>query len=214
MDLIGLKDFLKFEPRTILDIGANAGWWYGKAKEAWPDSFIWMIEGNPHCKKQLEEIDENVTIVLLSDTEKDVQFYTLKDDLTTTGASYYKENSDIYEDDDKVLVEKLRTKRLDDLFQKDTVFDLIKLDTQGSEVDIMRGGINLLKKSQVVIVEVDIGQIAYNTGAARKEDVLKFMKENGFGEPIAMVDHLNYRYPDGRIEIIQEDLVFTNKEYE
>tara|TARA_B100000287_G_C20586718_1_gene762544 strand:+ start:547 stop:1188 length:642 start_codon:yes stop_codon:yes gene_type:complete len=212
MDLIGLKNKLNFEPRTILDIGANAGWWYGKAKEAWPDSFIWMIEGNPHCEKQLKEIDENVTIALLSDTEKDIEFYTLKEDLTTTGASYFKENTNIYEDKNNVLVEKLKTKRLDDLFEEDTVFDLIKLDTQGSEIDIMRGGINLLKKSQLVIVEADMGQISYNKGAPRKEDVVKFMKENNF-EHIGIVDFLMFEHPDGRTERIQEDLVFINKEY-
>ena len=95
MDLGELRDKLDFTPHTILDIGANTGWWYGKAKEAWPDVFIWMIEGNPHCESELKKINDNYTIALLSDEVKEVDFYTLKNDLTATGASYYKENTDV-----------------------------------------------------------------------------------------------------------------------
>ena len=35
-----------------------------------------------------------------------------------------------------------------DLFEKESEFDLIKIDTQGSELDIITGGINLCKKAK------------------------------------------------------------------
>ena len=215
MDLKGFKKETKFNPRTILDNGDNAGWWYNEAKKVWPDAYIWMVEGNPHCEKQLKEIDENVTIALLSDEVKELEFYTLKDDLTTTGASYYIENSNIYLDEDgnnneRVLVEKIKTQRLDDLFDKETVFDLIKLDTQGSEIDIMHGGIDLLKRSTVVIIEVDMGRIAYNKNAPKKPEVIDFMKDNDF-ELFAQIGKLDIKFDEGDVETIQEDLVFINR---
>ena len=174
-----------------------------------------MIEGNPHCESELKKINDNYTIALLSDEVKEVDFYTLKNDLTATGASYYKENTDVYDDDKDVLVIKRKTQRLDDLFEEDSVFDLIKLDTQGSEIDILKGGLNILKKSTIVIIEADIGtganKIGYNQGAPNKSDVIYFMHKNNFKE-IGVVDQLFLFYPDGNSEAMQQDLIFVNEE--
>ena len=62
-----------------------------------------------------------------------------------------------------------------DLFDDDTVFDMIKIDTQGSEIDILKGGTELIKRTQVIMLEVDIGHIKYNLGAPGKAEVMKFL---------------------------------------
>ena len=44
LNLLKLKHELGFEPRTILDVGAQVGDFYRECKQTWPDSQIMMIE--------------------------------------------------------------------------------------------------------------------------------------------------------------------------
>ena len=84
------------------------------------------------------------------------------------------------------------------------MFDLIKIDTQGSELDIIKGGKNLILKSKAVILEV--AYIEYNLGAPKSDEVVKYMNEMGFEEKMSIGEH--YEGDD----IVQKDLLFINKE--
>ena len=56
--------------------------------------------------------------------------------------------------------------------------DLIKIDVQGAELDILRGGKECLANAKDVILEAQ--HVDYNIGAPKFEEVIDFMKENGF----------------------------------
>ena len=67
---------------------------------------------------------------------------------------------------------------LDSLFNGKN-FDLIKIDTQGSEIDILKGGIETMKKASFIILEMPfLGE--YNKGAPDFYDHIIFMKKHGF----------------------------------
>ena len=55
LDLLKLKNELGFEPRTILDVGAQIGDFYRESKEVWPDSQIMMIEATKECEPHLKK---------------------------------------------------------------------------------------------------------------------------------------------------------------
>ena len=40
MNLMKLKNS-GYNPKTILDVGAHSGQFYGWVKSVWPDSFVW-----------------------------------------------------------------------------------------------------------------------------------------------------------------------------
>ena len=82
----------------------------------------------------------------LSDDNKKIKFYTRKDKPHTQGAGYYLEKG---YGDLAMIIEK-STQRLDDIFDDNTKFDLIKMDVQGAEIDIVRGGQNLCKKASLI----------------------------------------------------------------
>ena len=50
LNLLKLKHELGFVPRTILDIGAQIGDFYGECKQTWPDSQIMMVEATKECE--------------------------------------------------------------------------------------------------------------------------------------------------------------------
>ena len=194
------------DPTSILDIGAHSGQFYGWAKPVWPNSVIWVVEANPLHEETLRNItqftNDNYLISALGDEEREVTFYTRKDKPWTEGNSYYKELN--YWDIPQLVQENtIKLQKLDNIFTGDTIFELIKIDTQGSELDILKGGKNLCKKASVIILEVSY--IEYNEKSPSAGEVIKFMKDFGFEEKMSIGEH----YIDG--EIVQKDIVFLNK---
>ena len=95
-------------------------------------------------------------------------------------------------------------KRLDDIFEDNAVFDLIKVDTQGSELDILKGGKNLISRATAVILEV--AYIEYNLGAPTDKETVDYMSSIGFEKKMSIGEHY-----DGE-EAVQKDLLSLNKE--
>ena len=197
---------LGINPNAILDVGAHTGQFYGWAKPVWPDSVIWMIESNKLHESVLKNLTRNNSdeylITALGDEEREVTFYTRSDKPHTEGNSYYKE-ANYWDIPQLVQTSTMKLQTLDTIFTGDTTFEVIKLDTQGSELDIMMGGKNLCKKASVIILE--ISYIEHNEGAPLYNEVLDFMKDFGFEEKMSIGEHY-----DGD-KIVQKDIVFLNK---
>jgi len=160
------------KPDLILDIGANCGYWALEAKKVWPDTGFYLVEANPECESALSKLGMSYLIAVLSDRQKEVDFYTLKDCETATGASYF------YNEDYKVNVKTVTTTTLDDVIGEIKGDVLVKIDTQGSELDIMRGGKRVMSKVSSVILEVSYEE--YNEGAPTWEEVNSYMSDLGF----------------------------------
>lgn len=100
---------------------------------------------------------------------------------------------------------KLKTYKLDNLnFDKN--FDLIKIDAQESELDIIKGGMNIIRQSKSMIVETQ--HIEYNIGAPMINQIIElltFLKFE-FKETIEKI----YHPADNNIHI-QSSLLFLNK---
>tara|TARA_Y100000034_G_C6889221_1_gene408813 strand:+ start:1573 stop:2220 length:648 start_codon:yes stop_codon:yes gene_type:complete len=198
---------LGIEPNAILDIGAHSGQFYGWAKSVWSNCPVFMIEANPLHEHQLRSMtlgmEDEYLIAALGDEVREVTFYTRSDKPHTEGNSYYKEKN--YWDIPQLVQENIvRLQRLDDLFEDEATFQLIKIDTQGSELDILKGGENLVSKAFAIILEVAYTE--YNIGAPTYEDVVEYMNEIGFEEKMSIGEHY-----DGD-DIVQKDLLFLNRE--
>lgn len=192
-----------FTPSSVLDIGANVGQFYHKCKEVFPEAEYHLIEGNVHCEPGLSPLNVPYDICLLSDDEKDVDFYVRKTELRCTGNSIYREKTHYFADDD-IIVEKIKTITLNRLFG-DRTFDLIKIDTQGSEIDIIKGGIDLIKRAKGVLMEVSIEE--FNTGGPLEPYVNNFMYAIGF-EPVEIIEKLTH--PETH-HVIQKDVLYKKR---
>jgi FkbM family methyltransferase len=192
-----------FTPNRILDIGANVGQFYILCKNAYPYSFVFSIEAAPECEYYLSQLTKDYYICLLGKENKIVDFYVNKNDTTSTGNSIYKELTSFFSDDN-LIIQKRECVMLDNLFEENSEFDLIKIDTQGSELDIMMGGKNLINKAKGIILEVSI--TPYNEGAPLHDEVIKYMDEIGFYP----VEILEEHYLHG--SLLQKDYLFIKKQ--
>lgn len=193
-----------FHPYTILDIGANIGQFHSLAKSYFPDSYVFSIEASDDCESELKKITDQYYIGLLTKDQSVYNFYSRKDTGTGTGNSIYRELTSWYDDTNVKIVEKQGV-RLDDLFTDESVFNLIKIDTQGSELDIMSGGVNLCSKATGILLEVSL--TAYNENSPLIDEVHSFMNEFGYdAKEILDVG----RHPQTG-EIIQHDILYIRR---
>ena len=172
-----LKRFIKsgVEIRNIFDIGANVGQWTKNLMKSFPDTNYVLFEANKGQKKHLDKLPFKSYFAVLSDKEKDVLFFAHGDG--GSGDSYYQEDTSFYE---VTNPKKVTTTTLDKIVDEQGLPypDFIKIDTQGSELDILNGAKNTLKDCKFVHLEVPI--YSYNLSAPTFEEYISYMKEIGF----------------------------------
>ena len=85
------------------------------------------------------------------------------------------------------------------------VVDYIKVDTQGTELEILRGGINTLKNVRCLEVEVEFNPIYL--GQPVFADVDMFLREQGF-VLWKLTNHVHYSRDGAPMEPLGEDAIF------
>ena len=191
----------KIEINTIYDIGACQGEWTKIISETCLKNkeFI-LFEANKEHEDHLKKTGHKYFLNLLSDKEKEVKFYST----ASSGDSYYIEKSIYY---GKSLSPKImQTSTLDILQKKNDLPypDFIKIDTQGSEIDILSGGNETLKKCKIVLLECPI--VSYNDGAPNLDEYIKYLDKIGY-LPIEICDihHMDK-------VLVQIDIMFLKKD--
>ena len=187
---MNIQDYLrelskKYKPNSILDIGAHHGEFSKFCKSLWKDVDLLMIEGNDECDSILDNVPFDHCIVLLSDTNKEVTLYLNPNYLDCTGTSYYKERTRHYKNSIEV---KKNTYTLDEVVEDiDKKYDIIKIDTQGSELDIIKGGLKTVQNCSYLIMEVPTLQ--YNEGSPLFDEIIEYMNNIGFSDYEIIEEH-------------------------
>ena len=198
-----LKSF-GFEPKNILDIGANKGKWTLEIKKkVFSKAEFTLIEAIDYEeleKLSLKHDNINYKNILLDEIEHLVTWYEKRN----TGDSLFRENTGYFDDCKEI---KRTTTTLDSVFQKNEVFELIKIDCQGAEIPILKGGNILVQKSSVIILEVPfMGE--YNIGAPNFYEHINYMENIGY----RVFDIVELHRVDNIL--IQIDIIFIKKGHE
>lgn len=181
---------------VIYDVGAWIGRWSQSVHRVSPKSQMVLFEANANYERILSETGFEYRIALLGAPQQgEVEFFGGTD----TGDSYYKETTKFY---DKVAGVRRLTITLDELAEQipHALPDLIKLDTQGSELDIAKGATKVLEHASVLITECPI--IEYNKGAPKINQYLEYLGDRGF----IPVELLEAHKMEG--VLVQVDIVF------
>lgn len=127
-------------------------------------------------KAKIRVIDPDEYI--LSDKEKEVTYYTSERRGEKRG-SYYKEQSfQFIEEEGKkeiaTTLDKVVSTSDDDIKS----FDLIKINVHGAELDVMKGGKNIIQSAMCIILNVKA--LEYNEGAPSFDEVISYMSSIGY----------------------------------
>jgi len=190
----------------LLDIGAYRGEFTKIVKKHWPAVVAWQIEAD---ERQQPWLQTDAIFALLSDqSNRELDFFTLNNENSiTTGSSVYKELTQYYKNP---IVVKKRTTTLDDVSKRVNFrgnwknSGLIKLDTQGSELDILRGAENFLSTYQPKYILIEASVKPYNLEAPLVGDVIEYMRSKGY----QIVDLMHCLY-DSSESLLQIDILFN-----
>jgi FkbM family methyltransferase len=185
---------------NVLDIGACNGSWSLLVKSIFPEANILMVEANNDKEQILKKIGNYKIALLSSEADKEVNYYkSISSD--ASGNSIYLENTNY-----KFIPERRITTTLKLIVPKDADYDLIKMDVQGSELDVIKGGLDIIKKSKFLLLELQIFE--YNKDAPMLSEVLIFLKKINFD----LVDVFDLLYSSTG-SLIQIDGFFVNRDF-
>jgi FkbM family methyltransferase len=190
--------YLGYTPNRVLDIGAHFGEWASIIQNVYPDSEVVSIEGNPDCEVELQKRSSNYLITLLGDKNEYKHFYLPENDPTCTGGSYYKEQTHFY---DNYTTKKLSSRTLDSLNLGH--FNFIKIDVQGAELDIIKGGLKTILECD--FLQLEVSMLRYNQNAPLVSQLVSYLYSLDF----YMYDIASLIYLEGW-KLNQTDLIFIN----
>ena len=189
------KKQYNYSPKNILDIGALDGRWTICLSQIFDEANFLMVEANEEMKNILDKTGFNYIICALSDEVKEANYFKLPGN---AGNGLYAEKNSV-----NSKISKVKTETLNSLLDTDYTYNIIKLDVQGSELDILRGGMTFLKKADFVLTECSL--VEYNIGAPLFRDQLDFFENNNY----KFFDIIDLLY-DKKGQLIQIDVLFQN----
>jgi FkbM family methyltransferase len=187
------------EIKTVYDIGAHRGDFSNfLSKTSLKGKDFYLFEANEKNEKYLNKFDFKYFIDVLSDRKKEVKFYSK----SLGGDSYFREQTDIYDDfDAKTKI----TNTLDNIVEQNNLPfpNFIKIDTQGSEIDILKGAKKVISNCKLIYLECPI--IEYNLGSPNLDQYIKYLDSIDF----IPYDICEVHYIDKML--VQIDILFIKK---
>jgi FkbM family methyltransferase len=167
-----------FNPRHIIDVGANHGNWTRTAVRFFPDAQYTLIEPQEFLKGQVQDlVDRGYKIKWITTGAGDVPgllAFTVsnRDDSSTFDLTEEQAKSAGLR---QVMVE---VKTLNEIVRSEGLpADMVKIDAEGLDLRVLAGASELFAHTEIFLVEVNIHDTHKENGL---EPVIKFMNEKGY----------------------------------
>lgn len=189
-----------FYPNTIIDIGAHQGEFTVLASSTFCNSKVLMVEGNEDYFECLKNISSKHNV-----------FFEGSIVSNSTEPLFFKKcgsGSEVVVNDNYPDVVKVFPKLLDDIFSRYYLKGpvLIKIDVQGHELNVLKGAIEILKVTEVVILEISL--IKLGGLAPSPNDIMHFFHFHGF----RLFDIFGFNRRPCNHDLWQVDWVFVKEE--
>lgn len=215
-----LKYLIKHDSPTILDIGANNGSSLVEFKKWWPSSKVFCFEPQIECWNELDSLANKYSSVSINKfalggkSSENKKFYS--HDLNTGISGFNRINTSSKDSIDIANlranpsslaehkqtinhVRKVKVKRLDEYIDENGTIDhihLMKIDTQGFEIEILKGMGNKLRNVDVIITELMFYD--YYEKSLSFYDLEKVIKKFGFS--LYDINHIAKNPMNGRTD--------------
>lgn len=190
---------LGFKPSFVVDCGAYEGHWTEDFLEVFPGTKLLMLDAQSSKQEKLQNISNRfpsaqLHIALLSAEDgKEFSFYEDESNSHVT-----KNNSGNVTKKGEALDAILQRKQL-------PYPDFLKLDVQGFELEVLRGGAKSLEHAEFCLLEVTL--IDLDNGDPLMLEVMQFMNERGF-QPYDISTLMRRPFDNALFQI---DLLFIKK---
>lgn len=163
---------LGFTPSFVVDIGAYEGYWTRDFLEVYPEAKILMLEAQSSKEEKLKMVCRDFSntdyhIALLS-SEDGKEFFFIESETASHITADAAEGA-----------RKLKGETLDQILERKQLPlpDFLKLDVQGFELEVLKGGSKSLAHAQFCILEVSLLDL---DGTPLMLEVMNYMDSKGF----------------------------------
>lgn len=159
-----LPQHLKTKQPTILDIGANKGEYSLLLHQVFPDATIYAFEPNPNTFKVLSDnIQTNVNLINkgIGASAGELELFYDKEDKTSVQATSDPEILKVIAGSEQITSSKIEVITLDEFSQSESIqhIDLLKIDTEGFELEALMGAKQLLEQKAIGIVQFEFNEV-------------------------------------------------------
>lgn len=194
---------LGMEFRTVIDVGVAFG--SPTLYASTPQARFHLVEPVPSCKPLLErfarELGARTHNVAAGAADGTMEFFVHSD---VSGSSAYRQLEGDILDGERVTVP---VRRLDSIIEGPLERPcLLKIDTQGAEIEVLEGAAGLLDQIDVLIIETSFHE--FRAGAPEFQDVVGHVAKLGFAAYEILEGH--YRSADNALA--QVDVAFVRKD--
>lgn len=169
------------KPETVIDIGVGYG--THPLYEAFPDAYFILIEPVEDYHEPITEILNQYagTVHYIAAGQEDgvVELDVDLDDLQLS--SHFERTELTAKDGHRIEKRKIEMKTLDSLLQPPGSLErplVLKIDTEGNELNVLKGAGKLLESTDYVIAEASI--VKRFEGSYEFDELVTFMAEKGF----------------------------------
>lgn len=170
---------LGFEPKHIVDVGANHGKWTRSALKFFPDAYFTMVEPQYWLKDSIADVleaNDKVKLHSYGAGEVEGKFnFTVVDSDVSSSFNYSEEEAK--EKGYKQLELPIIT--LNKLLGESNLPtpDIIKIDAEGLDIQVLKGASNYLGKTEIIMVEASVLNKSYNNNLL---ETINFMDQKGY----------------------------------
>ena len=197
--------------KTIIDIGANDGQYAIKMRKIFPQAKIFSFEPVKKCFLKLEEnfnADKNFKAFNIALGERPGKAQINRNEFTP--ASSILKVADLLKQHFSYAiaseVEDIKIEKLDDVISDSDLLSpiMIKIDVQGFEDKVIKGGVETIKSAKIIIIETSFRELY--EGQPLFDNIYKYLTDLGF----------IYHGSVGQIKsnedrrVLQEDSVFVS----
>lgn len=169
---------------TVIDIGSNEGQFIQTISKVLPKRKIFAFEPINSCYQNLvkntSKYDVTAFNIGLGDTDGTVQINVSKNLVSSSILPMANLHKTLYPESAYEAIETIQIKRLDDVLSPHRLEQniMVKIDVQGYEENVLKGGAKTIESSAVVIIETSFHSLYQNQWLF--EDVFQFIAPRGF----------------------------------
>ena len=204
---------------TIIDVGANTGQSIDLFRKIFRNPLIYSFEPTPDIFQILEKKYKNNTNIFLYEMALGEE-NCYKEMITTAYSptnSFFESNLDLYKKFNKGLFKilsknkktKVKVIRFDDFYEEnlsDKIIDIFKIDTQGFEYNVIKGGLNTIRE-KTKLLYFEIQYLPFYKDITPFYKIFELLYNNNFYF-YSWIPTSKKKY-----QILESDVIFLNKKY-
>lgn len=184
---VDLVDKVGLKPNTIFDIGANIGQTVEFYRDIYPNASIYSFEPIPKTFGELEQKcagmkNVNAFNIAFGEKKESMQIQVVKDETSVVNSLSDKFQDNLKSDSESYETVNIQVERLDDFVKQNEIekIDLLKIDTEGYEVQVLNGAADLLASGKVSAIICEAGFMRSNPRNTYFGDINDILEKHGY----------------------------------